>query len=223
MPRIAVINPNRSPWMTQRVGDALATALGVPAQWHMVTASGGPDVIDSVATFNHAAQALGREARHCLQPNERPDAIVLACFGDPGLEGLRADPELPPVVGLAHAAMAQAAAQGERFAVLTCGPDWKPLLTQRAGQFGLAEQLVGVWALPVNGAAFANDPDSWWPHLMRDAHAAAHAGATSLILGGAVFAGLAPPPAPAGSRWLDAVDACANALQAVLGIPAARR
>jgi allantoin racemase len=215
MARLVVINPNRSSWMTQRVGNALA--LSVDASQERVSATDGPEVIDNVATFGQAAMTVQGEARRYLARHGPADAIVVACFGDPGLEALRADPLMPPVMGMAHSAMTQAVERQQRFAVLTCGPAWKPLLTQRAHAFGAANWLVGVWALPVNGAVFAHDPALWWPALLQNAQTAADEGATSLVLGGAVFVGLSVPPAPAGTHWIDAVQACANDVNKVLG------
>lgn len=215
LPRLVVINPNRSSWMTQRVGDALA--LSVIASQARVTATNGPEVIDSVATFGQAGTTVQGEARRCLAEQGPADAVVVACFGDPGLEALRADPLMPPVFGLAHSAMRQAVERQQRFAVLTCGPAWKPLLTQQAHAFGMADGLVDVWALPVNGTVFAHDPAAWWPLLLQDAQTAADEGATSLILGGAVFAGLSVPPAPSGTRWVDAIEACADDVNKALG------
>lgn len=215
MPRLVVINPNRSSRMTQCVGDALA--LSVDASQALVTATDGPEVIDSVASFGQAGLTVQDEARRCLAKHGPADAIVIACFGDPGLEALSADPLMPPVFGLAHSAMRQAVERQQRFAVLTCGPDWKPLLTQRARAFGMANGQVGVWALPVNGAVFAHDSAAWWPVLLQNAQIAADEGATSLILGGAVFAGLSVPPAPPGTHWVDAIEVCANDVNRMLG------
>jgi Asp/Glu/hydantoin racemase len=215
VPRLVVINPNRSSWMTQCVGGALAR--NVNASQVLVTATDGPEVIDSVASFGQAGMTVRNEARRCLAKHGPADAMVIACFGDPGLEALRADPLMPPVFGLAHSAMRQAVERQQRFAVLTCGPDWKPLLTQRAHAFGMADGLVGVWALPVNGAVFAHDPAAWWPAILQNAQTAADEGATSLILGGAVFSGLTAPPAPAGTHWVDAIEACSSDVNKAFG------
>jgi allantoin racemase len=215
VPRLVVINPNRSSWMTQRVGDALA--LNVNASQALVTATDGPEVIDSVASFAQAGMTVRDEARRHLAEHGPVDALVVACFGDPGLEALRADPLMPPVFGLAHSAMRQAMERQQRFAVLTCGSDWKPLLTQRAHAFGMADGLVGVWALPINGAVFAHDPAAWWPAILQNAQTAANEGATSLILGGAVFVGLSAPLPPAGTHWVDAIEACASDVNKALG------
>jgi Asp/Glu/hydantoin racemase len=141
-------------------------ALSFNASQALVTATDGPEVIDSVASFGQAGLTVQGEAKRCLAKHGPADAIVVACFGDPGLEALRADPLMPPVFGLAHSAMAHAVEREQRFAVLTCGPAWKPFLTQRAHAFGMADGLVHVWALPVNGAVFAHDPAARWPALL---------------------------------------------------------
>jgi allantoin racemase len=221
-PRVGVLNPNRSAWMTQAVCDALAAALGPGTELRGLTAQQGPEVIDNAERFEQAGHHIQAAARNWVQREGPPQALLLACFGDPGLEALHADPLLPPVVGLAQAAMQAAAAGGERFAVLTCGRDWEALLRQRARDFGLGEQLAGVWSLPVNGAAFAQDPKAWWPDLLDLAAQAAAAGATRLILGGAVFAGLHPPALPGGTpalQWVDAIAAAAAALRKAVAHP----
>lgn len=213
---VGVLNPNRSAWMTQRVCEALAAALGPQAELQGLTAYQGPEVIHDLATFEQAGRHIHAEAHALVRRHGAPQALLLACFGDPGLEALQADEALPPTVGLAQAAMQRAAEGGHRFAVLTCGRDWDALLRQRAQDFGLARQLAGVWTLPVNGAVFAQDPQAGWPVLLQMAEAAAAAGATRLVLGGAVFAGLPPPQLPPALRhvsWVDAIEAAARALR----------
>lgn len=185
-----VLNPNCSAWMTQRAVERLQALLGeagVVCGW---TAPDGPAVIDDAYSFTQGAEVLMPLARAALARHAGAHGLLLACFGDPGLEALRDAAAGVPVVGLAECAMRQAAAEHDCFAILTCGPAWVPMLTQRAAQFGLADALVGVWALPVNGAEFARDPQRWREALADAAEQARQRGAGALILGGAVFAGL---------------------------------
>ncbi len=93
------------------------------------------------------------------------------------------------VVGLAEAAIAEARSRGLRFAILTAGPAWVPLLGLRVADFGAAQALTGVYALPVNGLALAGDPERFRATLRDGAARAEAAGARVLILGGAAFAG----------------------------------
>jgi allantoin racemase len=51
-------------------------------------------------------------------PSDRPDAYVLACFGEPGLAEARAMLDVP-VLGIAQAAMHAVALVAGSFAVVT--------------------------------------------------------------------------------------------------------
>jgi Asp/Glu/hydantoin racemase len=217
-----VLNPNTSGWMTARVVERLQTLLGADAVLHGWTAAAGPAVIDDDYSFAQGAAALQPLARAALDRHRQASALLLACFGDPGLETLREAAAGVPVVGLAECAMRQTAAEQGAFAVLTCGPDWVPLLTQRAAQFGLADALAGVWALPVNGAEFAREPLRWRAALTDAAEQARQRGARAVILGGAAFAGFEDLIDTALPR-IDALQCAARALRLKLPHNAATR
>lgn len=219
---LLVLNPNTSSWMTERVVERLRSLLGADAEVRGWTAAAGPAVIDDADSFAQGAASLQPLARAALECHRHARGLLLACFGDPGLEALREAAGGVPVVGLAECAMRQAAAEHGAFAVLTCGPAWVPLLTQRAARFGLADSLVGVWALPVHGAEFAREPPRWRAALADAAEQAQRCGARALILGGAAFAGfedLIDTPLPR----IDALQCAAQALRLKLPCNAATR
>lgn len=182
---LTVLNPNTSESMTAAV--VAQVQARVPPGWQVRgwTARTGAPVIDSPATFAAAAEAW--PARLADQPPA--GALLLACFGDPGLETLRRAVAPQPLVGLAEAAVVATA--GRRFAILTAGPAWVPMLKARVADFGAARALTGVHALPVNGLALAREPQRFRAELRAAAEEAECAGAEALILGGAAFAGLA--------------------------------
>jgi allantoin racemase len=186
---LLVLNPNRSGEMTSRVLAQLRQRVpGV--EWRGATAVRGPAVIDSQTSFAAGAQAAAPLLRAELRARPDTAGVLLACFGDPGLEALRDIAAPRPVWGLAEAALRHCSAQHGPCAVLTSGPAWVPLLKQRAADFGLADVLVGVWALPVNGAALAAEPARWLPTLQQLGDEAVAAGAKAVLLGGAAFSGL---------------------------------
>lgn len=188
---VLVLNPNSTTWMTERVTAALQHHLGEGYALHSCTIDEGPPVIDGPATFDQAVSLVGPACEHALEKYPAVRAVLLACFGDPGLEDLRTICAGRSVLGLADCAMADAASRHGRFAILTCGPDWIGLLERRANELGHAEALVGVWALPVNGRELALEPQRWEAELQAAADDAQRRGAQALILGGASFAGLA--------------------------------
>lgn len=181
-----VLNPNNTAAMTEAVLVQVRRHLppGFSAVGH--TAVGGPPVIDSRARFAAAAQAVPA----MVQDTGPGHGLLLACFGDPGLEALRAAAAPRAVVGLAEAAVAQAVAARQRFAILTAGPDWVAMLGERVADFGAAAWLSGVYALPVNGRQLAAEPGACRDALRAATRAAEQDGAQVLVLGGAAFAGL---------------------------------
>ncbi len=209
---LLVLNPNSTAWMTERVTAALQRHLGEDFALHACTTDEGPPVIDSPATFEQGARLVGPACERALRQHPTIRAVLLACFGDPGLESLRAICTDRPVVGLADCAMAEASARHGRFAILTCGPDWVGLLERRAAELGHAEAMVGVWALPVNGRELALQPQRWQSALQAAADDAQRYGAQALILGGAAFAGLALDIVSALPQ-VDPLRAAAQALQ----------
>jgi Asp/Glu/hydantoin racemase len=209
---LLVLNPNHTVWMTERVTAHVQRVLGADAVALPYTAAAGPAVIDTPETFDAGALAVGPACAAALQQHPQAEAVLIACFGDPGLEALRASLPGRRVLGLAESAMKHAAQRHGTFAVLTCGPAWVDLLAGRAADWQLGDALVGVWALPVNGRELALHPERWKPELQRAADEARRAGARSLILGGAAFADL-PPLIESDLPQVDALAAVAADFQ----------
>jgi Asp/Glu/hydantoin racemase len=203
-----VLNPNTTLAMTDAVVAQVRARVPSGVEVRGVTAVHGAAVIDSRASFAAAADALP-----ALVAQHRPqgDGLLLACFGDPGLEALRRSVAPQPVAGLAEAAVAFAVASGRRFAILTAGPAWVSLLTERVADFGAAAALTGVHALPVNGRELAAEPELFRGLLCDAARVAEHEGAQALILGGAAFAGLAGL-IETSLPVIDAIDAATDSL-----------
>ena len=84
--RILLINPNTSADMTERIAAQARRHCDPGAEVVAVTACFGCEVVASRASYAIAAHAaLDTFARHA----KGIDAVILACFGDPGLEALR--------------------------------------------------------------------------------------------------------------------------------------
>jgi len=217
VPAILAINPNTTASMTGLVEHHLrATAPGI--DWRMATGRFGARYIVSEAAFAIASHAaLDAWAEH----GEGCDAVLLACFGDPGLFALREQSPVP-VVGLAEASMHAAADRAPRFSIVTGGPRWAPMLERLALCLGFSARLASVRAMEITGGQAAADPDravGAIAQACRDAHE--QDGAEAVILGGAGFAGLAARVEPvAGIAVIDSVLAGAKAAERLaLGAP----
>jgi allantoin racemase len=210
--RCLVINPNTSGAVTDRVVAACRQAQpGV--RWEGATARfGAAYIADEVAYAKAAHAAL--DAYEAFYSGQ--DAVLLACFGDPGLLALR---ELArrPVLGLAQSSF-EAAAQRGPFAVVTGGHAWAPMLSRFARLHGLDAKLVGIHTIDWTGAQIAADPDGALDALVAAAQKGIAAGAQFILLGGAALAGLARSLQPRLSiPVLDNVLLAAQAVADALG------
>lgn len=191
MLELLIINPNTSASVSALLQRHAQAAAGSAARVRTVSARFGAPYIACEASYAVAAHAtLDAWAAALAQPGPRPDAVLIGCFGDPGLLALR-DCSSVAVTGLAEAAFVQAARVG-RFAVVTGGARWKPMLERCAQQSGHATSLAGIHTVAPTGAELAVDPVGarrLLGHACRDAARAFDARA--VILGGAGLAGMA--------------------------------
>lgn len=187
MKQVLVINPNTRADMTAMVADAARLAWpGVAVR----TATGrfGGLYIASRAAFAIAGHAtLDAYAEH----GEGVDAVLLACFGDPGLDALREIAPVP-VIGLVEAAALEASAGGARYAIVTGGLRWGPMLEEMVRLRRLDATLAGIHTITPTGGAIASNPDAFRDVLAEAVrHCVTVHGAERVILGGAGLLGQA--------------------------------
>jgi allantoin racemase len=216
--RILLINPNTTESVTALVAGHARAIAGDGATFVPVTGRFGAHYISSraaAAIAAHAAlDALAEHVAGC-------DAVYLACFGDPGLAALREISPVP-VIGMAAASCLEACNRGRRFAIVTGGALWGPMLTEFVAWLGLAERLAAIRTIAPTGDRIARDPEAALAQLAAACTACAtEDGADVVILGGAALAGLATriqPSVPipvlcsveAGTRAAIAAAACAT-------------
>lgn len=185
MKRCLVINPNTTAAVTEMVLAACRRAQP-GLQWDGATARFGAAYIANEISYAKAGHAAldAYEAAY-----DGHDVVLLACFGDPGLLALR-ELSRVPVVGLAQSSFEAAARQG-RFAVVTGGHAWAPMLARFARAQALDERLTGIHTIDWTGAQIAADPDRARDALVAAAQHGIEEGAQCILLGGAALSGLA--------------------------------
>jgi allantoin racemase len=185
--RVLVLNANTNPLMTDHVV-AAATVLAPEIDFIGATGRFGSAHIGTRATYAIAAHA----AIDCYAAQtERFDAVILACFGDPGLGALQDIADVP-VFGLAEAACRAADAKGRPFSIVTGGKRWIALLTDYLKPLGLTRHLASIRVVDVTGTQILNDPQGSLDALEVACNIAVKEdGAESVILGGAGLVGLA--------------------------------
>ena len=191
MRQLLVINPNTSDRVTALLQQHVQAAAGSHVAVRSVTARFGAPYISDEASYAVAAHAaLDAWAAALRAPEGQPDAVLIGCFGDPGLQALRESSPVP-VTGLAEAAFIEAARHG-RFAIVTGGERWAPILQRLAQSLGHAQALAGIHTVAPTGAQLAADPVAA-RQLLTEAclNAVRQLGVQTVILGGAGLAGMA--------------------------------
>lgn len=188
--RLLLINPNTTPAITDRVLAVARAAAGPGVKLAAVTGRFGGRYIADRATYAIA----GHAALDALAAYRgRYDAVVLACFGDPGLLALK-EVSARPVVGMAEASLALAITLGRRVALVTGGEAWVPMLEEFVAAQGLSRRLAAVLAVAPTGADIARDPEGSLALLAEAVtDGVQRHGADVIVLGGAGLAGLAAP------------------------------
>ncbi len=191
MPTILVINPNTSAHVSALLQSHGQKAAGPAVQVQVVTAGFGAPYISCEASYAVAGHAtLAAWARAVTLADTQPDAVLIGCFGDPGLLALRESSAIP-VTGLAEASFMQAAQYG-RFAIVTGGQRWQPILQRLAHSLGYGQALAGITTVAPTGAQLAQDPQGARSLLAQAcAQAVKDFDVQAVILGGAGLAGMA--------------------------------
>lgn len=207
MRRLLLINPNTSESVTRMLSAAAAPLTPSGCQVLPFTARFGLPYISSEVGLALAGHAVLDAFDTHLGAAGHPDVVLLGCFGDPGLLALRERAGAIPVTGLAEAAMRSAAARG-RYAIVTGGAAWVPMLRRLAWSLDLLEPLAGIVTVAPSGAELTADPALAGTLLRQACAQAAELGALSIVIGGAALAGWATRLQPGLAQPLiDSVEA----------------
>ncbi|PZE63119.1 aspartate/glutamate racemase family protein [Curtobacterium sp. MCBD17_021] len=144
--RIRVVNPNTTASMTAAIGRAAAAVVGTGTVVEAVQPTMGPASIES--HYEEALAVPGLLEQVAAGERDGVDAIVVACFGDPGIDAAR---ELAsgPVIGIAEGAYRTAALLGRRFGVVTTLRRTTGRARELAERYGCSSLLTEVRACEV--------------------------------------------------------------------------
>lgn len=179
MPTIRLINPNASTTTTAMMADLVAAELPPGFRVEAVTAGTGPLMIVTEAELEAAGPgvvAFGADMAGV-------DGVIVAAFGDPGLEGLRARVRVP-VAGIFEASCREAAEGGRRFGIATVTPGLEDILRRKVGWLGLAERFTGTRLTAGDPRELAEDPERLEAALGVEVARCFDDGADAVIIGG---------------------------------------
>lgn len=192
--RLALINANTTSAMTERMtrqAQAMAPA-GVVIEG--LTAPRGAPYISTPEAAEDAARVVA-EMAEILAQGQAYQGVMISCFGDPGLFAARTRLSVP-VLGMADASCHVATQLADRFAIVTGGRAWGPMLEAFVERIGLASRFAGVRTLDLTGDRIAADPLGAEVLVLREIEAAYQKGADAVVLGGAGLVGFAERLSP---------------------------
>ena len=187
--KIFVINPNTSESMTDHIREALESVKRSDTELTVTSPANGPDTIESAYD---EAYAIPPTLELVKKANaEGYDAVILACFSDPGLEAAKEISAIP-VVGIEEATLHMAAMLGAKFSIMTPRKQRIASKCEHVHMRGLTHFLASVRSLDLSVAETDADPAKTKRRLMETAKIAVETdGAEVIIMGCAGMAGYA--------------------------------
>jgi len=187
--RIMVINPNTSVTMTDHVRHALSKIKSQDTELTVVCPEYGPITIE---TAYDEAWATVNMLELVKQANEEGyDAILIACFADPGLTAAREVSRIP-VIGIAEATMHMACMLGDKFTLVAPRKERVPSKYEHVARVGVESKLASVRSLNMTVAQTESEPELTKKRAFEVAQQAVEEdGAEVIILGCAGMAGYA--------------------------------
>lgn len=174
---ILLINPNTSQATTQMMLEIARSSLGGRVEIRALTAESGVPMIVGEADLRAAADAVG-----ALDVGDA-GGVIVAAFGDPGVEALRRRLTVP-VVGIGEAAMREAALHG-RFGIATTTPALAASIEMKVRELGLEAAFTGVRLTPGDPWLLGQDPDALAAALAAAVQACVEDdGAQAVVIGG---------------------------------------
>jgi len=186
--RLLIINPNISESVTALIeAEARATAPA-DVSLTMMTAPAGVAYIETRFEALLGAYATAQLAAEHIAGH---DALIVAAFGDPGLDALREVMPVP-VLGMTESALASACLLGQRFSIIAISQRIQAWYRQVVESHGLIGRLASIRALDqplANIATVQGDHEAGLRALINQA--VDEDGADVIIVAGAPLAGLA--------------------------------
>jgi len=187
--KILIINPNTSIPMTNQIRIALEAIKRSDTDLTVTCPEKGPETIESAYDEAYAIPPTLELVKKANQDGY--DAVILACFSDPGLDAAK-EISVIPVVGIEEATLHMAAMLGAKFSIMTPRKQRIPSKVEHVHLRGLSHFLASVRSLDLAVAETEADPGKTKQRLIEVSKmAVAEDGAEVIIMGCAGMAGYA--------------------------------
>ena len=132
--KILVVNPNTTASMTAKIGAAARSVAAPGTEIEAVNPTMGPVSIEGF--YDEAFCVPGLITEIMAGEKRGAQAVVVACFDDPGIDAARTVTAMP-VIGICEAAMRMAGFLGHRFTIVTTLPVSLPAMDGLIRRYGM--------------------------------------------------------------------------------------
>lgn len=153
--KILLINPNATEYVTERMAVAVREELGPDWYVEELTNTGAPDIITDDAGLKLATDLMVDMFDKGRDPL---DGVIVAAFGDPALQELRAKLSVP-VVGIAECGMLEAASYGD-FAIVAPTPNLFDAISGLARNYGVGDKLSALLTTKTDAYVLMSQPEA---------------------------------------------------------------
>ena len=188
MTRILVVNPNTNPKNTKVIADAIApfTPLGVKVE--TVSPDKGPVGLESY--YHNYIASVNVHKRIVEAEKEGYDGVVIACYGDPGIEGAKELVDIP-VVGITEASYALARILATKFLVVVSAETAVPRQIRYIKSLGLPDYQYAVRPIGLTVLGVMSDRMSAKDMIAKNCEIALkETGSEIIVMGCSGFSGL---------------------------------
>lgn len=181
MLRLLVINPNSNAQVTATIAASLRPWEGLGVAIDCVTNSGGPDTISS----DEDAAVAGKDVAR-IAGQSSADAILVACFSDPGVDALRRT-DARPIFGVQESGILTALARAPKFGMIALSDRAVPRHLARIERLGLTGRCAGELGLSGYSALAVGQSDEAFAESLIAGERLKGMGAGAIVLGCAGF------------------------------------
>jgi allantoin racemase len=186
--KILVINPNTNPKNTKIIADAIEPFKPEDVVIDIVSPEKGPVGLESY--YHNSLASVNVHERIKQAEKEGYDGVVIACYGDPGIEGAKEIIDIP-VVGITEASYALAKLLCTKFLVVVSAETAVPRQVRYIKSLGIPDYQYAVRPIGLTVLGVMSDRISAKELIAKNCENALNeTGAELIVMGCSGFSGL---------------------------------
>ena len=182
--KFLVINPNMNKEMTDSITEVIDWVKDPSNTVEVQSNVLGFDSLESFYEYEVATMGMAK----MIKPLKKGDydAVLIACFGDPGLYALREISKIP-VYGIAELTLAGCYGIAGKYALIVAKKKAEFMMENMINQYGLKDRLSGVYSVGIPVSDLSKDYEKTYGILKEKVMNAIDKGADTIIFACAGF------------------------------------